>query len=396
MRLLRLVPLIALAFVGACDEDGVVRNSKLPPLAYVRYVNAVPDAPTLDFAFMDGVEFSPSYANSPFRTVGIYQGARAGSRTVRVFRNSSNITTTQIVEGNATLNLVAGKYYTILHSGYSNIANGPAATLTLIEDPLPTQGAGVHISAVNTAASGANPDVFVCTPSAFNLLGGGGQVGTTGLYLTDSIRVQLVDDCGSGVGAATVLFDPSGGGQVRGFPLAASAPTVTQITTAAGNASVRWRMDTLVGPNTLAVTYGSVSLTVNATAPTVVAGLQAASGFDSPVALGNRASVIGAGSPAVATNLAPGARSAYLAHTNTRFTLRTAATGTTAELATATPDVGVAGTVTADPVAGYLIAGSQFTAFLFPPSIAGSGAASFTTPAIVVIPDRQPSRTVPD
>jgi hypothetical protein len=268
-----LIPLAALFFVGACDEDGAVKNASLPPLAYVRYVNAVPDVATLDFKFIDGVEFSPSFANSPFRTIGIYQGARAGSRQVRVFRADTAIQITSIVIGNATLNLVAGNYYTILHSGYTNIANGPAATITLIDDTRPAQSpTQVHVSGFNTS-----------------------RLGTRDFHSTAATGTTLV---------------------------------------------------------------GSVP-------------------FASAVAMG--------------------ARSAYVAQAAAAFAVQGAAAGSTVSLAAAAPIAGAAGTALVDPVAGHSQPGTQFTAFFFSPSIAGSGApAAFTTSGMTIVPDRQPPRTVPD
>ena len=85
-------------------------------------MHAVPDFGATDFKFVDAVEYSPSYANSTYRTVGIYQGVRAGSRQWKVFRNSSNIAETQQVLAEGTTNFVAGQYYTILHTGFANAA----------------------------------------------------------------------------------------------------------------------------------------------------------------------------------------------------------------------------------------------------------------------------------
>ena len=273
MRLLRLLPLAALFLVGACDADGVVKNSSLPPLAYVRYVNAVPDAGTLDFKFMDGIEFSPAFANSPFRTIGIYQGARAGSRIVRVFRNSSDITITQQVIITDTLTLVAGTYYTILHAGYTTPANGTAQNIYLLDDTRPTQDAGLHVSGVNAAMG-----------------------------------------------------------------LGAQAFHATALTTT-----------TLVGSTPFAATT------------------------------------------AVAT------RSTYVARALGAFAVQASATtALTVSLGAAAPIAGVAGTTLVDPVGGSGIAGTQFSAFFFPASIAGSGAATFATSGVVIVADRQPPRTVPN
>ncbi len=270
MRFLRYLPLAALMFVGACDQEATITNVARPPLAYIRYVHAVPDFGATDFKFVDAVEYSPSYANSTFRTVGIYQGVRAGSRNWKVFRNSSNIAETQQVLAEGTTNFEAGKYYTILHRGFAVAANGtPAQGIVLIEDVRPDVNAGIHWRSVNAIVGLTNQDVFVGAP---------------------------------------------------------------------------------------------------------------------------------AGTPA-ASNVAPGGASAYAARAVGTFTIHTAATGTLVSLASGTPFAGVAGTVAADPVGGFNIAGTLFTAFHFPRSVAGSPApqtAAFTSPAVTLIVDRQPPRTVPE
>ena len=270
MRFLRYLPLAALMFVGACDKEASITNVARPPLAYIRYVHAVPDFGPTDFKFVDAVEYSPSYANSTFRTVGIYQGARAGSRNWKVFRNSSNIAETQQVIAEGTTNFEAGKYYTILHRGFANSANGtPAQGIVLIEDDRPAVNTGIHWRSVNAIVGLTNQDVFVGAP---------------------------------------------------------------------------------------------------------------------------------AGTPAV-SNVAPGGASAYAARATGTFTIHTAATGTLVSLASGTPFAGVAGTTAVDPVGGFNIAGTLFTAFHFPRSVAGSAApqtAAFASPAVTLIVDRQPPRTVPE
>lgn len=273
MRLLRLLPLAALFLVGACDEDGAVKNSSLPPLAYVRYVNAVPDIGTLDFKFIDAVEFSPPYANSPFRTIGIYQGARAGSRIVRVFRNSTDITIAQQIIVTDTLVLAANTYYTILHAGYTNGANGTVQQLYLIDDTRPAQDAGLHVSGVNAA-----------------------------------MGLGAIDFHGTAATTTTL---------VGSTPFATAVPVASR-------------------------------------------------------------------------------QPAYAARATGAFAVQAAATTTTASLGAAAPIAGVAGTTLVDPVAGSNIAGTQLSAFFFPATIAGSGAAVFASSGVVLTMDRQPPRTVPD
>lgn len=278
MRFLRFIPLAALVFVGACDQEGAITNAKHPPLAFIRYVHAVPDIGALDFQFVDQIDYSPQYSATTFRTVGVYQGAEAGSRRIKVFRNSSNIDTTKLTLVDTTLTLAANTYYTILHMGYYNVGSGtPAQRFRVITDTRVDQNTGLHVGAINAVigAGTANQDVFVGTP------------------------------------AGTPMF----------------------------------------------------------------------------------------------SNLAPGVRSTplYAARATGTFTINTTATGLLVSLASATPIAGVvADTILpglSDPVGGFSIAGTQFTAFLFPRSTAGSLApqtAAFTVPAVVMITDRQPPRTVPN
>lgn len=270
MRFLRYLPLAALVFAGACDEDGTVTNVTRPPLAYIRYVHAVPNAGPLDFKFIDAVEYSPSYANSTFRTIGIFQGARAGSRRIKVFLNSSNIDSTKVTLVDTTLTLTANTYYTIAHMGFRNPGAGQLGQrLVLIEETRPAQNTGIHWRSVNLMVGEPNQDVHV-----------GAAPGTT-----------------------------------------------------------------------------------------------------------------------AATNVAPGVGMAYLARATGTFTVHTTDAGVATSRASATPFAGVAGNTTADPVGGFNIAGSQMSAFHFPRSVAGSAApqtAAFTAPAIAIVIDKQPPRTVPD
>ena len=59
---------------------------------------------------------------------------------------------------------------------------------------------------------------------------------------------------------------------------------------------------------------------------------------------------------------------------------------------------GVAGTSSADPIAGARVAGSVMTAVLVPPSVVGSAApqgGAFAAPSAVILVDRRPPKTTP-
>ncbi|MDB4875454.1 MAG: hypothetical protein JWM41_1900 [Gemmatimonadetes bacterium] len=98
--------------------------------------------------------------------------------------------------------------------------------------------------------------------------------------------------------------------------------------------------------------------------------------------------------PATASMGNVSATSAYVTFpTAASLVLRaTAAGSTTPVMVESTVLAGAAGTSVQDPIAGSTQGGSVLTAFLFPRSVAGSGAANFTTPGIAYGIDRRPPR----
>jgi hypothetical protein len=102
MRLPRVVftvaAVAAVASVAACSKDssGNPVTNTPPPLAYVRFYNAVGDTLPLDFRPVDAIEFSWPFLATPFRAQGLggYQGYATGARHIRVFPNSTDLATT--------------------------------------------------------------------------------------------------------------------------------------------------------------------------------------------------------------------------------------------------------------------------------------------------------------
>src|SRR5687767_13692468 len=82
IRLLLLTDLLAI--VGCGKDDGPFFAPEVP-LAYTRFINAVPDTVTLDFRFVDFLEYSPYAIQLAFRGFTPYQGTAPGSRHLRVF-----------------------------------------------------------------------------------------------------------------------------------------------------------------------------------------------------------------------------------------------------------------------------------------------------------------------
>jgi hypothetical protein len=117
---------------------------------------------------------------------------------------------------------------------------------------------------------------------------------------------------------------------------------------------------------------------------------------------GATATPTASGTPAI-TNLAPLATSAYITPTvaggASGYTVVVTTAGTTTVVASQLMPAGAAfvaevpgASGALDPVAGSRISGSVFTAYIFPPSVAGSKAAAFGTPGIGLAIDKNPPR----
>lgn len=168
MRLSRFAPLgIALALLAGCSEPSDEPTTpNIPPLAYVRYINAVPDTLNTTVRFIDQVEYSPfTFVNVPFRGLGQgnYQPTAAGTRKLRVFTadavNFSTAGNTAVLV-DTSLTFEAGKYYTVLHSGFARAGSSPKQRLNVITDALPTPGASIAVRAIHAAFGVGTVDIY--------------------------------------------------------------------------------------------------------------------------------------------------------------------------------------------------------------------------------------------
>lgn len=155
---------LALVGLAACakDKSGHSTGATVPPLAYVRFLNAVGDTLPLDFRAIDQIEFSQPFLAVPFRGIGLgsYQGYQAGSRKIRVFPNSTDIATTSSILVDTTLTLTAGTYYTVVHTGFARSGQSPKQGLRLLTDALPTPS-GVALRIIDAAPTTGAVDLYV-------------------------------------------------------------------------------------------------------------------------------------------------------------------------------------------------------------------------------------------
>lgn len=159
---------LVLGVVGCQSKDIGVTRPDIPPLAFVRYINAVPDTFNLSVRFIDQLEFVPqSFANVPYgdQGQGGFQGIEAGTHRFRVFTydplltsdNGETATTEMLADTSFTF--VAGEHYTLLHAGYSRAGQLPAQKVYIIQQTLPAANASVSVLGMHAAvglAAGVN------------------------------------------------------------------------------------------------------------------------------------------------------------------------------------------------------------------------------------------------
>jgi uncharacterized protein DUF4397 len=150
----RLLLIGALAIVGCSKDEGPFLAPEVP-LAYTRFINAVPDTVTLDFRFIDFLEYSPYAIQLAYRGFTPYQGTAPGSRHLRVFTDpggSPSLNDVTHILADEQIALENGKYYTIAIVGFSRTGQSPAVTLQVYEDPIPDPGSNVAFRVVNLAS----------------------------------------------------------------------------------------------------------------------------------------------------------------------------------------------------------------------------------------------------
>ena len=274
MRIARVGVLGALVLsAAACQtEDGGAVVRTLPPLAFVRYINAVPDTNNLTVRFIDQIDNVPqSFVNVAFRGMGQggYQGVEAGDQRLRVFTHSPNLAsgtstgaTTALIT-DTTFNFVAGQYYTMLHIGFTRTGQTPARRIVLVNDALPATNtlvsvraihAGLGIGAVDVFATALPTTTLVGATPAFTNVAFQGVTAYANLPVAQfAAQIALTGTTASAAAAAapaglagTPAADPVAGATVAGSVLTAiafPASVVGSPAAAAAAPSVVWFSD---------------------------------------------------------------------------------------------------------------------------------------------------------
>lgn len=154
MRRLAIIIAVAagVATLGACSSDTGAITTPSGPLAYTRFVDAVPDSGGMDWRFVDVVENSPTTFGLNFRGSfpgATYQATGPGQRHLRIFQTSTDINLTQKVLFDTTYNFVANTHYTLLVAGNMRAGLGKLYILT---DDFTDPGGQIAIRIVNAGA----------------------------------------------------------------------------------------------------------------------------------------------------------------------------------------------------------------------------------------------------
>jgi len=177
MHFARNLLLGALAYgATACaSADLGPSTPNIPPLAFVRYINAIPDTLNTTVRWIDDVAFTPqTFVNVAFRDMGQggWQGLRSGSRHFKVFTYQQNVLNFPVA-GNTTVlkdttfNFETGKYYTILYTGFTRTGGTPAAQLRIFEDEPPASPATGTLIRVYNLAYATDFDLYMGQGAAF-------------------------------------------------------------------------------------------------------------------------------------------------------------------------------------------------------------------------------------
>ena len=233
----------SLACASACTGDmfGNRGVTVIPPLAYLRYFNAVGDTLALDFRPIDQIEPSPPFAAVPFRGTGLgsYQGYQAGSRKIRVVPSSPDIATASSILVDTTLFLAAGSFYTVVHTGFARSGQAPKQGLRVILDEFPVGGQNIAIRMIHAGALLGAVDLYL-TPTTTDPLPAAATFanvtyGTVQTYTTRAPGAFVIRGYATGT-RVTALFS-------NAAPL---APTTTSGNSSTGGADAAGTVFTVV------------------------------------------------------------------------------------------------------------------------------------------------------
>jgi hypothetical protein len=225
MSPLRFSALCLVLGAGVSCHGDAVTNSPVIPMGAIHFVNAVPDTVKMDFRVVD-IASNAGWFAAAFRSSNMfYQGIEAGTRRLRVFYDTTDVTIAQTVFSDTSFAVAANQNYTFVEAGFARAGSLPARTVMILTDGATDPGAanlGLRVGHVGAGIAGGGAldvnvtrhptDTLPTTPLVGNL-----SYGTVGNYVTvpadaaaaDSLRV-VVTAAGTRTPALVTLRLPTG------------------------------------------------------------------------------------------------------------------------------------------------------------------------------------------
>lgn len=163
------VTALSMAALASCKSDNITTPSR-PPLAGVRFINALSDTNSVDMKMVDQVEWSPVANNIAYRAGTEHQAIEAKSRHIKVFAfvaSSPTIGNVSQVLLDTNVTFTANSKVTMLLTGS---ARAKTVRFVMISDDVAAPGASqIAVKTVN-ASTGAI-DVYYTTAPADPITG---------------------------------------------------------------------------------------------------------------------------------------------------------------------------------------------------------------------------------
>ena len=270
MRLSRfLVTGVVLSVVAACNDDEIT-NTTPPPLAGVRFINAMADTGAVDIRMIDQVPWSALALSLTFRAGTEHQPTEAKARRIRVFPTSTNPVVTSAFMLDTTITFAANQNYTLLLSGSAK--NNTDRFIVLADDAAAPAAGNIAIRAVNAGCGPTGtPNVdFLAGADSTTLASLGANIapGTASAYqsraagtllgrFTTTVTPTRVAQAAGPVAPATPAgARPDAGVNAAGtvlsaycFPASVAGTTAPQDTVTFNRAAVVYFVDRVPGGN---------------------------------------------------------------------------------------------------------------------------------------------------
>jgi Domain of unknown function (DUF4397) len=149
---------VVVAAIGACNDDEIT-NTTPPPLAGVRFINAMPDTGPVDIRMIDQVEWSAFALSLAFRSGTEHQPTEATTRRLRVFPTSPAAAITSAFMLDTTLTFTANQNYTVLLTGSAK-TNPKTIRFVALADAPPTP-TDVALRAFNLGCAAGSIDLYL-------------------------------------------------------------------------------------------------------------------------------------------------------------------------------------------------------------------------------------------